>query len=91
MESGDMETSQPAPGMARIRLICYGARLVIKGFLKTATQSLCTPIMGRKPFSALFWLLLNVTASGGQQESFPWTRMPLTVLCSKLESIAKKY
>ena len=89
--SGAAETLQLVLGMARTKPICCVARPAIKGFLKIVTQSLCTPIIAGKPFNALFWLLPSVTVSGGQQESFRWTKMALIVLCLKLATIAKKY
>jgi hypothetical protein len=75
----------------RIKPICCVVRAAVKGFLRIVTQFLCTPIIAGKPSNALFWPLPNVTAFGGQQESLNWTRMVLTVLCSRPESIARKY
>lgn len=70
MVSEEKETSQPVLAMGRIKPIYYVVRVVIKGSPRIVIPSLCTPIIAEKPFSVLFWLLPNVTVSGGQQESF---------------------
>jgi len=71
MGSEALETSRPAHDTARIELIYCVAKPVIKGSRRIVTLSLCTPIMAKKLFNALFWPLPRVTASGGHQESSP--------------------
>lgn len=74
MESGENGTSKPTRVTAKTRLICSGARFVIKGFMRIVTQSLRTPIIIKKPINALFWLLLNLTVSRGHKNPFPGER-----------------
>jgi hypothetical protein len=69
MELGAAETLQPVRDMAKIKHIYCVVKPVIKDFPRIVTPSLYTPIMAGKPLNALFWLLPNLTASGGQQES----------------------